>query len=282
MQNGYYSVTGGMVAQFSKLDTISNNLANMNTNGFKKSDLIFGDYMRLTKETREMNNENHEIKNHSKDGAKFLNRALNKTPHITEEYINFEIGSIKQTSNPLDFALNKENLFFSILTPDGVKLTKDGSFSINSDGILVNQNGHPVLSNEYGNGVEAKDSIIELPSNSLQLSSDENGLLSAKSPNGEEVPIYKLFVGQVENLRYLEKEGDNLYRLDNLKDLKPNGESASVMQGYIETSNINAVFEMSELIKAHRLVEMYQKAMKTQMDDLNTDAITKLARTKSM
>jgi|GEM_PF-85307 len=279
MQSGFYTATGAMVAQFNKLDVVSNNLANLNTNSFKKDALVFGDYLRLTQESREMNNNINEINNHSKKGAKFLNRAINKTPHVVEEFTDFSSGALKVTDNSLDFALTKDNLFFSVLTPDGVKLTRDGSFSLDDKGNLVTKQGFYVLSNEFKNGLDPKDSIINVPNNT-KLASDENGVLNAIDTKAQAIPIYRLFVGKVENINYVQKDADNLFRLDNLEDLQMVEGSGAVKQGFLETSNVNAVEEMMSLIETQRLVSMYQKVMKTHSDDLNNDAITKLARSK--
>ncbi|NOR58673.1 MAG: flagellar biosynthesis protein FlgG, partial [Sulfurimonas sp.] len=92
MQSGYYSSAAGMVTQFNRLDTIANNLANVNTIGFKEDNLIVGDFQRLYKEARdELPNGNH-----SEDGAQFLNRAMTKAPQVVDEYTNFAIGNTQR------------------------------------------------------------------------------------------------------------------------------------------------------------------------------------------
>lgn len=280
MQSGFYTATGGMVAQFNRLDTISNNLANLNTTSFKRDGLVFADYLKVTQSTHDMSNEVNQIRNHTREGARFLNRAVNTTPHIVEDFSDFSIGSMSETGNSLDFALKDANLFFAILTPDGVKLTRDGGFSLNKDGNLVTQDGYPVLSNEFKSGADPKDSLINIPTN-MTLASDENGILNAVDSNGAKIPLYQLFVGKVENIKYLQKEANNLFKLNSLDELSSVEKSGAVLQGYTEASNVNAVFEMTELIEAQRLVDMYQKVMKTHMDDLNSEAVTKLAKSKT-
>jgi len=108
MINGYYSATGGMVTQFNRLNVISNNLANVNTNGFKQDDIIIGNYERLISEKRDI----LPLENNTKEAAKFINRALNKVPQVVEEYTNFSLGNMQKTSNPLDIALKKTKQFF--------------------------------------------------------------------------------------------------------------------------------------------------------------------------
>lgn len=276
MQTGFYDAAGGMVAQFNRLNVISNNLANMNTNAFKRDDVIVGDFVRILKETRD----ELPIVNHSKDGAKFLNRSLTKTPRITEGFTDFESGGLAKTDNPLDFALTKENLFFLVLTPSGVKLTKDGSFNLDADGKVVTKDGFPVLSNEYANGAKAEDSFIQVPSNS-RITTDKDGILNSIDTKGNTVPMYRFYLGKVENMSLLEKEGNNFYRLDKMNDLQMVENSGGLIQGYVEKSNINPVLEMTSLIETQRLMEMQQKVMKTHMDDLNSDAINKLAKSKT-
>ncbi len=275
MQTGFYDATGGMVAEFNRLDTISNNLANINTNGFKRDDVIVSDFVRMLKEARD----ELPLQNHTKDGAKFLNRAMTKTPHITEDYTDFQMGNLINTENSLDFALKKDNLFFLVSTPNGVKLTKDGSFSLDSDGKLVTKDGYPVLSSDYANGTNPEDSFIQIPSN-MTISTDKDGIIHGMDTNGNPFPLYRLYVGKVENPSYLSKEGNNFYRLDKMSDLQIVENSGGVLQGYIEKSNVNAVSEMASLITTQRLVEMQQKVLKTHMDDLNVEAITRLAKTK--
>ena len=103
-----------MVAQFNRLDTISNNLANVNTAGFKEDNLVVGDFLRLYKEARdELPNANH-----TKEAAQFLNRAMNKAPQIVDAYTDFSLGNMEKSDNPLDMALSKEGLFFLVKTPE--------------------------------------------------------------------------------------------------------------------------------------------------------------------
>ena len=274
MQSGYYNTTGGMVTQFSRLDLISNNLANLNTTGFKRDDVVIGDYLRLF----ETHKEQLPIEDHTRKAAKFLNRTMNRVPIISEEYTDRSVGSLAQTDNPLDFALQRDNAFFVIKTPDGIRYTRDGNFNIDNDGRLVSKDGHLVLSRD---GLDSQEGII-IPTG-MHLEGDNDGNLYLRNINNdaiaEQINIGALAVVGFENPRYLKKVGKNLYeypqdRLDE-RDIMQN--SAMIAQGFLEKSNVNAVLEMSSLIETNRLVDMYSKVMKSHMDDLNTEAITKLA-----
>jgi len=271
MQTGYYSAAAGMVTQFNKLDTIANNLANVNTAGFKEDNLVVGDFMRLFKEARdELPNANH-----SEDGAQFLNRALTKAPQIVDSYTNHSVGSMQATGNNMDFALSSEGLFFAVKTPQGVRLTRDGSFTTNDEGKLVTKQGYEVLSQSFlndGKGAitfNVEDSVIE---------ADKNGQLYTNLPGSVKLgESAKLLIAQPENINLLKKDGDNLYKYENINQIKSIEDSGAVRQGFVEKSNVNAVKMMTQMIETNRLVGMYQKAMSSQMDDMNNEAITKLA-----
>ena len=273
MQSGYYSSAAGMVTQFSRLDVIANNLANVNTAGFKEDNVVVGDFMRMYKEARdELPNANN-----SKEAAQFLNRTITKAPQVVDAYTDHSLGMMQKTDNPLDFALMKEGMFFLVETPEGVRLTRDGSFSIDDDGNMVTKSGYKVLPSDYfdtkkGIVMSEKENILEV---------DKNGQLYKDIPGTKQMTqSSKFFIVQPDNLALLKKEGSNLYRYDSEEELSSIEESGAVKQGFTEKSNVNAVKMMTQLIETNRLVGMYQKAMQVQMDDMNNDAINKLASSK--
>jgi len=271
MQTGYYASASGMVTQFNRINTISNNLANVNTTGFKEDNLIVGDFMRLYKEAQDLlPNENH-----SKEGAAFINRTMTRSPQIVDGYTDHSVGAMQKSTNPLDFALAREGLFFVVKTPQGLRLTRDGSFTKNEEGVLVNKQGYEVLASDY---LDAGGNITFATQDSF-VESDKNGQLYTNIPNGTNfVPNKKLFIAAPENLAMLQKEGDNLYKTEEMASILPLDATEAVMQGFVEKSNVNAVKMMTSLIETNRLVGMYQKAMDTQMNDMNRDAIEKLAK----
>jgi flagellar basal-body rod protein FlgG len=274
MQTGYYAATGGMVTQFNRLDTIANNLANANTAGFKKDATVTGDFMRIYKEARDR----LPLDNNTIEGAQFYNRSNTRVPQIVEAYTDQSLGSIQKTDNAFDFALSEEGIFFAVKTPQGIRLTRDGSFTLNDEGKLVTKQGFEVLPNDYfqnNNSIQfdVQDSVVE---------ADKNGqFYITVGGTAQMVPTSKLMVVAPENVNWLQKEGSGLYVPREGETLQPLGESGAVVQGSIEKSNVNTVNEMVSMIEANRLVGMYQKAMDTQMNDLNRDAIEKLARAKS-
>jgi flagellar basal-body rod protein FlgG len=273
MQSGYYSAAAGMVTQFNRLDVIANNLANVNTAGFKEDNIIVGDFTRMLKEARdELPNENN-----TKEAAKFLNRTMTKAPQIVDEYTDYSVGVMQKTDNPLDVALTKKGLFFLVETPQGVRLTREGSFSVNDEGNLVTKSGYKVLPSDYytskeGITVSDKDSVFQV---------DKDGNIFKDIPGTSKfTKDSEFFIVQPDNLALLKKEGSNLYRYDTKDELESIKSSGAVKQGFVEKSNVNAVKMMTQMIETNRLVGMYQKAMQVQMDDMNDDAINKLASTK--
>jgi len=269
MQSGYYQVTGAMVTQFDILDTTTNNLANINTSGFKRDGVIVGDFERVLQENRD----ELPLENGSDKAAKFLNRSLNKVPRVVDKYIDFSAGNIKSTGNPLDIALKENETFFAVLTPNGVKLTQESSFTLNKDGDIVTKEGYKLQPSDF---MKSENNAINLPSNS-DIKIGDDGTVYA---NG--APVSKIFVGKVKNINEVSKLGDNLYEVDDLQNrLEPMEDGNFVSQGYKSMSNVNAVNEMVSLIESNRMVEIYEKVMTTHMTDLNQDAITKLASTKA-
>jgi len=271
MQTGYYSAAAGMVTQFNRLDTIANNLANVNTVGFKEDSNIIGDFTRVLKEARdELPHENN-----SKDGAQFLNRAMTRAPQIVEAYTNHSIGTMQSTGNPMDFALSKEGVYFAVKTPNGIRLTRDGSFTMSDEGTLITKQGYEVLPEDYhsaGGNItfNTSDAIVEV---------DKNGQIMTNLPNSVKLGASsKLFIAQPDNEKLLVKEGDNLFRYEGVERINNLEGSGAVQQGFLEKSNVNAVRMMTQMIETNRLVGMYQKVMSSQMDDMNNDAINKIAR----
>jgi flagellar basal-body rod protein FlgG len=271
MQTGYYNAAAGMVAQFNRLDTIANNLANVNSAGFKQDNLVVGDFMRLYKEARdELPHENQ-----TQDGAEFINRTMARAPQIVDEYTDFSVGSMQKTDNSLDFALSKEGLFFAVKTPNGVRLTRDGSFVLNDEGVLTTKQGYEVLPSDYF----TSKGNIEISPQSNVVEVDKNGQITTNIPNTTKFASQsRLFIAQPDNSKFLVKEGSGLYRYDDIQQLTSLEESGAVSQGMIEKSNVNPVNMMVNMIETNRLVGMYQKVMDTQMNDMNRDAIDKIAK----
>ena len=261
MINGYYNTAGGMVTQFNRLNVVSNNLANVNTPGFKQDNIIIGEYERIFNEKRDI----LPLENNTQEAARFLNRNLNKVPIVSSEYTDFSIGNIQRTSNPFDIALKQKDSFF-VIDANGAKLTRAGNFNLDDKGFLINKEGFKIL--------DTKNNPIQIPLNAKKITIDKNANIYA-----DRQKIATLQIVSIKNLNTLKKVGNNMWQF-NPNDAKIITKNTT-LQGFLEKSNVNPIKEMTELISTNRLVEQYQKVMTTFMDDLNRDAIEKLATTKA-
>ncbi|MEY4504320.1 MAG: hypothetical protein RL154_613 [Pseudomonadota bacterium] len=277
MINGYYNAAGGMITQMNRLDIISNNLANLNTTGFKRDDIVIGDYERLSQEYQDK----LPYKNQTKEAAQYLNHSLNRVPHIVDKYTEFTQGPVQATAAPLDFNLKQGDTFFAVETPEGVRYTRSGDFTQNAQGRLVTKDGYPVLPNNYF----SSKSYINIPEGADVIVNTSGGLVynlvDAPLSQLPLEPTDNLMVVKFDNLQKLKKEGNNLYRYDGEDAPTVANDLNLVAQGFLEKSNVNGVKEMTSLIEVSRLVGMYQKVMDMQMNDLQNEAINKLANARA-
>lgn len=252
MLNGLYVSTSGLLMQQSRLDTISNNLANMNTNAFKKDMAVFSVYR--PKDERYPQNFIRETS---------YNKTINTAVMLDDIATDHRRGHMSKTDNSFDFALEQENAFFAIDTPWGIRYTRDGAFTRNADGDLVTQEGYPVMSrNAQGTA------NINIPRNA-RFETDKIGTIYT---NG--VPGTRIMVVEFDNLEKLQKVGRNQYAAVGIEPAE--ADNAGVRQGYLEGSNVNPIAEMVQMVEASRGYEMYSKAVQT-FDEIEGQAATKIS-----
>ncbi len=174
---------------------------------------------------------------------------------------------------PLHVAIEKSDLFLLVDTPNGVRLTKNGALNLDNAGHIVTKEGYRVLPNNYEAQPEEVRGIRIPQDAPVTIDKDVN--IYSNSQN-----VGRFFIAQPREIRNLQKEGDNLFVLPNLNELNDVENSGSVAQGYSQISNVNPVIEMVNLVETNRLVDMYQRVMSTHMNDINQEAITKLASPK--
>ncbi|RKD30924.1 flagellar hook-basal body protein [Thermohalobacter berrensis] len=166
---------------------------------------------------------------------------------LDRNYINFSQGDIVETGNNLDFALKGDG-FFKVYTGDGIMYTRDGSFSLNDRGELVTSEGYFVIG-QYGSIVLEGDNF----------SINENGEILQ---NGE--VIDRLDIIDIENKESLRKQGNNLYKIADNAEAKEVAFNGQVIQGALESSNIDTIKEMVNMITLLRNYEASQKVIKMQ------------------
>lgn len=249
MVKGLYTAHTGMVNEQRRLDILSNNLANADTNGYKKegtTSQTFADELAI------------KIKDTSDYSLSKRLGTMSMGVHIGETYTDYIQGSFKVTDNKTDFALSGEG-FFAIAYTDkqgntSVKYTRDGSFVVNTQGYLVTKDGDYVLNQNAAMAGNANGRIQVNPN--LPITVDELGQIYQ-----DEQLVGNIGVVDVDDYNYLAKFGENLY------DLVEGGNriasEASVEQGMLEASNVNVVSEMVNMITISRAYQAGQKVINT-------------------
>ncbi|MCG8635331.1 MAG: flagellar hook-basal body protein [Desulfobacterales bacterium] len=220
--------TQGGLRQERKLEAVANNLANASTVGFKKDIVSF-----------------------DKEFKARVNR-------------DFSQGDVRYTNNPLDFALETEG-FFKVETPDGIRYTRNGNFSLNNEGLLVDKNGNPVL----GQG-----GAIAIETNEVNETVEINVIGQIEVNN---VVVDTLDIVTFADRDKLQKDGKNLfsYTGDTADELQP--ERVRGRAGALEQSNVQVVDEMVRMIDYQKMFEMYTKSMKT-FDEVDSKAINEVGQ----
>jgi flagellar basal-body rod protein FlgG len=257
MISGLYTAASGLIAQEQQQDVIANNLANVNTNGYKKDTALYVPFptvflSRVSDEKTMMPGGNlmDNVTEIGKMGRGVELCVDGVRPNLTEE------GAYINTGNKLDLAVKGDGMFV-VMTPNGIRYTRDGNFSLDQDGVLVTQSGNAVM------GQAGK---IVLSNNASGVHIDGSGRVF---DGDEEIDTLRIGVfSKDENLR---KEGDNLfYKLDG-GSLEEDDyvDTVQIKEGYLEGSNVNVVKEMVNMISGYRAYEASQKAVQSQDQTLD-------------
>lgn len=259
MQDSMYSALFGALSNEMRMNSISNNLANVNTTGYKKDQLAFKDTFVMFAHDQIM-----EPVATVRSKKLFPEPIHIAKPRLAVSKTDFTQGSLKITGGPLDVALNGEG-FFKVQTPDGEYVTRNGHFRQTADGQLVTEQGWPVM----GTG-----GPITLPPGS-RVSIDEAGQVLA-----DDAVVGQLQVVTYENLDVLEKRGRNLFQpRPGEAPAEIPAEGTTVQQGFLEAANVEVVTEMVNMIETQRQFEAYTKIMQS-TDTLDKDAIQRVAKTR--
>lgn len=234
-----------MRAQSDALDILSNNLANVNTAGFKEENAFYTLF--------------DESLNDPKN-AGTLDSAINRSVR-TEKALNPAISSFTLTSRDLDIAI-EGNGFLAVSTPQGVRYTRNGSLHLNAQSVLTTADNYPVL------GISGKP--ITLGPGKININNDGEVAL-------ENSRVDRLKIVTFDKMSTLKKQGSSLFRTTpgTGPEIPSN---ASVKSGYLETSNVNAVSSMVRMVEIMRQFESIQKSVTLLMNDVNSKAIDKLGR----
>jgi len=238
--NGFYPAVAGALAQDRRLEILTANLANANTPGFKASIPVFRTFLSGTSTPGVL-----PVGDFSRPGIQPLDSDA--MGWISSSVVDLRPGDIKQTGSALDLAIDGEG-FFAIRTSQGERYTRGGNFTRKATGELVTQDGSPVLGINGG--------PIRLGPGEMTVS-DNGGITVEGNPAGT------LKVVTFKNPQLLEKAGEGLLNLrEGTPDLVP-AQTLRVRQGYLETSNVSVVEQLTGMITTLRAFEAYQKVIQS-------------------
>lgn len=229
MENTGYIALSRQTALWRRMDTIANNLANMNTTGYRGQDMMFTDYLVRTPNTDSA----------FRDQVRFV-QDMGQINDLSP-------GPQKTTGNAMDLALQDNDTFFAVEAFGGEKYTRAGGFTLDDQGKLVTRDGAAVLSE---NGTP-----VFIAPNESQFRVSESGTVSTE--NG---PIAKLKIVRFENPQAMRRVGSSLWEAntDQTAEAAP---TARVAQGFLESSNVNGVVEMTRMIDVQRSYQQTQNIL---------------------
>jgi flagellar basal-body rod protein FlgF len=247
MVSGKYSALSGAIAREQAISNISNNLANISTTGYRRSQVSFEAILRGERQTQEA-------------------RGINYS-RIRQNYSDFSGGSMRKTEDPLNFAIHGDG-FFKVQSPNGPLYTRRGDFMINAAGLLTTSNSLPVL--DEGNGQ------ITIPdTDTSRIAVGDDGTIFLLGPQGDRSEVGKMAIVTIDDKQKLKRESDTAF------SLAPGGAeqadtNSRIVQGSLEQANINMSSELAQMIDNYRTFETYHKVLKSYsainevQDDLGT------------
>jgi flagellar basal-body rod protein FlgF len=240
MDSSVYIVLSRQLAQFRDMEISANNIANTNTPGYSAQKLVFSQYM----------------VDNGKTGKK------DAYADAAYDYRDTTGGAIQNTGNPLDLAISGKG-YFQVETPLGTRYTKSGSFQVSSEGTLVNVNGYPVLGND--------NSQISIPLGSRTIEINALGQIKANGQTAGQVGVVEF-----QNEQALNRRGNSLYEA---AETPQPAQTARVLQGAIEASNVNGVTELVRVMELSRSFASSSKFIET-IYDLERKTSSTLSRSK--
>ena len=247
MDNANYVALSRQITLQRELDISANNLANMNTTGFKFEQLLVN----------------------AQFGAPAYDDPIRTPANFAYDSgvgRNFTQGALNQTGSPLDLAIDGDGAFFEVQTPTGIAYTRDGSFTLDASGTLMNQNGYPVM----GDG-----GPITLDPKKGQPVISADGIVS-QDYQGQSERAGRISVVRIANMSDLSKQGDGLYSLTSNATAEPAAD-ARVRQGFLEASNVNPMVEITKLVQINRAYTQLAN-MIDQTNQLSRTAVERLGR----
>jgi flagellar basal-body rod protein FlgG len=264
MNEGIYIAVSGALKQEKKMSVIANNLANVNSNGFKRDQIVFESLLPPFKDKPDLTFEQSRNELLPPDQSN-LNVAYVGVAGFATDHSQ---GGLLATANPYDVAIDGKG-FFMVNTPDGIAYTRKGDFHLDTNNRLVDRNGNPVQSGQGGGDVV-------IPPNGGKTTIDKNGFITAGRGLGN-APVGRIGVVDFVKGEELVKVGEGLYRPADKNATGVEPQETAIRQGFIEQSNVSSVDEMTKMIETVRAFETYQKVIQT-IDQVDERSVNSLGR----
>ena len=249
MNGGSYVALSGILAEERKLSIVTNNISNVNTVGYKSSNADFAEFL-SPKAVSAIN---------SGEDKPLIDKAY---PVTLNTYTDMSQGALKKTGNRLDLAIRGGG-YFVVQTPDGIKYTRNGAFSLNQTGELVNQEGFPVMS--------TNKKPIFLNERGSNITITDSGIINLTDPQTNN----ELYSGQIltvnfKNQEYLSKYGDTLFSATKASGEPVQNQNPDMLQGYVEESNVNEIKGMVQMINVSETYNNMIQVLKSYSQVNNT------------
>ena len=263
----------GAIAQQRNVETIANNLANSNTPGFKKDKLTFKEQLTVLEKGLQGLDIDVPHKEFAPEDFYRSYGAENAKVKIDGSYTDHRQGDLRHTGNPLDLAINGPG-FFELSTPNGVRFTRKGTFSLSGEGYLVNEKGFPVLSKlgeiPEGESSDPAKRIFKITGKKVSLNNSGEIFVDGKK-------FKDLSLVEFKDIAALKKEGNSLFINNYPENIINETKKSTLHQGFLEGSNVNPLEEMSALIKASRHFESIQQVLKA-YDHISGKAVNEISK----
>ena len=274
MIRGWFTAVSGMRAQQWRLDTVGNNLANVNTDGFKRGQAVFKAFPQML--MRRMNDDGVYLHPFgSADMAPVIGR-LGTGVEFNELYVSLEQGPLRETHSDFDIALDGPG-FFAISTPWGERYTRNGSFFLGMEGYLMTKSGFQVLGENGPIRVQANNFQIDREGRvwvNAEYGDDPNTMIARERNEwNDTVLLDTLRIVNFDVPRYLRQQGTSLFfatEISGPPHIMETGERPSVWQGFIEAANVEPVREMIQMIEINRAYEANSRVIQTHDSMLGT------------
>jgi flagellar basal-body rod protein FlgF len=254
MDRGSYIAATGGVAQLQRLDVVTNNLANVNTPGFKKQV--------VATQAKEFD-QTFAAQFEAQDPFARADHERASGAVVASAQVDFSVGAIRNTGNPLDAAIKHKNSFFAVQTPDGIQYTRAGNFSIDQNGDLVTQEGFPVIS---------EGSAINV-GNVPNVFIAEGGYVRSGRTN-----LGQIITVRIDDLNALVPVGGTRFKAEGVQ-VTPD-EQPPITPRSLESANVSPIQGVVELINANRAFELYTRTASS-LDQMNNQAISTVGNRRS-